>query len=189
MKGLVLSTVVLAWVLTVMPALAAAPTLAQTEGEQYREVTPGGSAGAIARGPGDPPVPDLPDYVLSEDGIVTIDGDASESCGTFASSIPAGEDFPTSVADAPPDFPLADPSPDFEQARSVLEQCEQRGLLPLGDQYAANTPTRGQQPPVAQAELPATGGSDLSMPRAPLAGGVLLVVLTVLGIVARRLTS
>ena len=124
----------------------------------------------MARGPGDPPVPDFPDYVLSEDGIVIIDGDTGESCRTFASSIPAGEDFPTSVADAPPDFPLADPSPDFEQARSVLKQCERRGLLPSGD----------------RAELPATGGLDPSVPGAPLASGALLIVLTVLGIAMRR---
>lgn len=176
--------------MTVLVAvLAAAPALAQTEGGQYREGTPLGSAGAIARGPGDPPVPDLPDYVLSEDGTVIIDGDTGESCRTFASSIPVGEDFPTSVADAPPEFPLADPSPDFEQARSVLEQCKQRELLPLGDQYAANTPARGQQPPVTQAELPATGGPGLLTPGASLAGGMLLVVLTVLGLVARQRTS
>ena len=153
-------------------ALAAAPALAQTDGGQYREVPSEGWAGAIARGPGDPPVPDLPDYVLSEDGTVIIDGDTGESCRTFASSIPTGEDFPTSVADAPPDFPLADPSPDFEQARSVLEQCERRGLLPSG----------------YRAELPATGGLGPSVPGTPLASGALLIALTVLGIAVPRRT-
>ena len=130
-----------------------------------------GSAGAIARGPGDPPVPDLPDYVLSEDGTVIIDGDTGESCLTFASSIPTGEDFPTSVADAPPDFPLADDSPDFEQARGVLEQCEERGLLPPG----AATPSGI---PATRAELPTTGGPALLAPLAALlvASGVLVAV-------------
>ena len=131
-----------------------------------------GSA-ALAQPIGEPPVPDLPDYVLTEDGTVIIDSDTGESCRTFASSIPTGEEFPTSVADAPPDFPLADDSPDFEQARGVLEQCEQAGFLPPG---SANPPPTDDGDAVL---LPETGGPALLTPLAALlvSSGVLVAVL------------
>lgn len=75
---------VLLLVTVLTAALAAAPALAQTEGEQNQEAPPGGSAGAIARGPGDPPVPGPPDYVLDEYGTVIVDGDTGSDCRTFA---------------------------------------------------------------------------------------------------------
>lgn len=164
---------VLVLVTVLTAALAAAPALAQTEGGQYEEAPPGGSAGAIARGPGDPP-PDPPDYVLDEYGTVIVDGDTGSDCRTFAQAREDGY-FRTG---------------EQEQARSVLEQCERRGLLlSSGDQYAANTPARGQQTPFNRAELPATGGSSLSMLSAPPVSGVSLIFLAVLGIAARRRTS
>ena len=168
MKRLVSSTAVVAWVLVTISVLVAAPAPAQQAPEAP------GSGAAIAVSPGEDP-PDIPYFAYNGDGTVTIDGDVGTSCYDFA----LNEEGLTR-------------SGDLERlAQSVVQQCEQGGFLSPDNRYAAYPPAQGQQPPVTQAELlPATGGPGLSMPVGDaLAGGVLLVVLTVLGIVARRRAS
>ena len=104
---------------------------------------------------------DPADYVFEEGGNVTIDGDQGMSCRDFAMSIPQ-----------------ADASSDLEQARSVLEQCEQAGFLPPG---GANASPSGDGDAVF---LPATGGPAVLPSLAAL-----LVALGVLIAVVRRRIS
>ena len=74
----------------------------------------GGCCVAVAAAPAlaDVTGGDPPDYVLEEDGTVVIDGDLATDCRSFASSVPRAND-----------------APDLEQARRVLVQCEEAGLL------------------------------------------------------------
>ena len=167
MKRSVLSTAVLAWVLATMSILVAAPALAQEASSEAP-----GSGAAISVSPGEDP-PDIPYFAYNGDGTVTIDGDVGTSCYDFALT----EEGLTR-------------SGDLERlAQSVVRQCERGGFLSPDNQYAAFPPFRRQQPFVPQAHLPATGGPGLLAPGVLLAGGVLLIVLTVLGIAMRRRTS
>ena len=79
---------------------------------------------------------DPPDYVLEEDGTVVIDGDGATDCSSFAAFLEQG---------------YFEPGNNPAQAQSVLEQCEEAGLLPPGAS-AANGKGGG---------LPDTGGPDL----------------------------
>ena len=160
MKRFVSSTAMVAWVLAAMSALVAVPALAQQ------------AATSSAPGENTPPPPP---FVFNGDGLVVIDGDVPTSCFDFAQLLEDG---------------ALRPSGDQEQlAQSVLGQCEQAGFLSPNNQYVAHPPAQGQQPPATQAELPTTGGPGPSIPRVPLAGGVLLVVVSVLGLLARRRAS
>ena len=172
MKRSIKLTAVMAWVFTMVQAVVAAPALAQGAAEATNP------SAAMIEVRGEPPRPDPPLFAFDGGGTVTIDGDTGTSCFDFARDFEQGVPF----------------RPGYEaqyeaQAQSVLEQCEQGCFLTTYNRYAAYPPAQGQQQPVAQAELPSTGGPGLSMPGAPLAGGMLLIVLTVLGIVARRRTS
>lgn len=89
----------------------------------------------------------FPDYVLEEDGTVVIDGDGATDCRSFASFLEQGDFEP----------PAVNPS---RQAQSVLEQCEEAGLLPSG----GTTPSA---PASSEANgkgevLPDTGGPTLA---------------------------
>jgi hypothetical protein len=89
----------------------------------------------------------FPDYVLEEDGTVAIDGDMGMDCRSFASFLEQGDFEP----------PAVNPS---RQAQSVLEQCEEAGLLPSG----GTTPSA---PASSEANgkggvLPNTGGPTLA---------------------------
>lgn len=105
---------------------------------------------------------DPPDYVLEEDGTVVIDGDVATDCRSFAGFQPS-----------------ADGDPNREQARRVLEQCEEAGLLPPG----STTPSASASSEVSAADgeggaLPDTGGPGLAallvVPgAAAVAGGLL----------------
>jgi hypothetical protein len=141
--------ILLAATLATLSSIAATPSLAQTATEAP------GSGEAIAVPYGEAPPPDPPDYVFEEGGTVTVDGDVGMSCRAFALSIPR-----------------ADASPDLEQARSVLEQCEQAGFLPSGSvptvlptqwgQYQTPSGSGGDiAAPAPPAALPNTGGPDL----------------------------
>ena len=136
-------------------------------GQYAQEETPSG--GALAQPIGEPPV-DPVDYVFGEDGVVTIDGDQGMSCRDFAL-----------------DVPQADTSSDLEQARSVLEQCEEAGFL-SSDAPVVQQPDQAVSPmdraPSTKKELPATGGYGL-LPSA-LAGGLLLTGLVALTLASRR---
>ena len=173
MKRLILLTAVVAWVLAMVPILVAAPVLAQEEAAEAAD-----PSAAMIEVRGEPPRPDPPLFAFNRDGTVTIDGDQGASCFDFARDLEQEGFFP----------------PGYEaqygaQAQSVVEQCERGGFLSPDNQYVTYPPFQRQQPFVPEAHLPATGGPGLSAPGVPLAGGVLLVVLTVLGIVARRRTS
>lgn len=166
-------------ILLAVTLLAVAPgtSLAQTAGMQYTEAS--GSAGASAQSATGTRAPNPQDYVLREDGRVVIGGDVATDCPSFASSLEQGY----ALAGNP------------EQARSVLDQCKQAGLLPSGGAPSVSAP---QQPPTTQATpqtptpqtpptragLPATGGPDLLLPAS--ACGVLLVSLGVLGLAEWR---
>ena len=159
-------SVLLSAVLMVL-AVTPAPALAQPTTEAP------GSRGAIAVPSGESPPPDPPDYVLREDGTVVIDGDSGMDCRSFALSVPR-----------------ADASPDLQQAQSVLERCERRGLLLSGaeaayateEQQTAITLARG--PAREDTLLPATGGPGILSPAT--VGEALLVGLSLLGIGKRR---
>ncbi len=91
----------------------------------------------------------FPDYVLEEDGTVAIDGDMGMDCRSFASFLEQGDFEP----------PAVNPS---RQAQSVLEQCEEAGLLPSG----GTTPSAPASSEASAANgkgggLPDTGGSTL----------------------------
>ena len=172
MKRSVSSTAVLAWVLAAISILVAAPALAQEEEAAAAPPEAPGSGGAIAVPYGEAPPPAPPYFVYNGGGTVTIDGDVGTSCFDFALT----EEVLTRPGD-------------LEQlAQSVVRQCEQDGFLTPDNRYAAFPPAQGQQPPVTQAALPATGGPGLSSPGAPFASGALLIVLAVLGIALRRRT-
>ncbi len=92
---------------------------------------------------------DPPDYALEEDGTVVIDGDGATDCRSFASFLEQGDFEP----------PAGDPS---QQAQSILEQCEEAGLLPSG----GTTPSAPASSEASAANgkgggLPDTGGSTL----------------------------
>lgn len=95
------------------------------------EEGPGSEGGAIAQPYGTPAPPDTADYALTDDGTVLVDGDSAMDCRTFAISYEQGYDR------------TGDP----EQAQAVLEQCEQRGLLPSGEEAAPvdSVPAQEQQ--------------------------------------------
>ena len=132
----------------------------------------GGCAVAVASAPaladitgGDPP-----DYVLEEDGTVLIDGDLATDCRSFAGG----------------PVPSADGDPDLEQARSVLEQCEEAGLLEPG----GGTPSASLSPEASAADgegggLPDTGGPDLPA----LLPAVLGVLAVAGGLFARKVAT
>jgi len=107
---------------------------------------------------------DPPDYVLEEDGTVVIDGDLATDCPSFAEFVPS-----------------ADGDPDLEQAESVLEQCEEAGLLPPS---GGTTPGASPEASAADGEgerLPGTGG-----PALPALLVVSSVVVMTSGLLVRR---
>ena len=106
---------------------------------------------------------DIPDYALQEDGTVLIDGDLATDCRSF---------------DGGP-IPPADGDPDREQARRVLEQCEEAGLLDSGRGDPGASAVNGEG-----GGLPDTGGPDL-----PALLFVAVLVAAAGGLLARKLAA
>ena len=129
-------------------------------GQYAQEETPSG--GALAQPIGEPTV-DPVDYVLGEDGIVTMDGDRGMSCRDFALDVPQAD------------------------ASSDLEQCEESGFL-SSNAPVVQRPDQAvsliDRAPSTKKELPATGGYGLLS--SALAGGLLLTGLVALTLASRR---
>ena len=123
MKRSVSLMIVLAWAAT--SAIVAGPALAQQPATGTSD--PGA---AIAAGPGEV-APDPPDFVLSEEGSVIIDGDVGTSCPDFARDFEDDGYLRTNL--------------DQEMARSVLAQCEQAGFLISGGPPAPVDPSTGER--------------------------------------------
>lgn len=115
---------------------------------------------------------DPPDYVFEKDGTVVIDGDVATDCPSFATFVPN-----------------ADRDPDLEQAQSVLEQCEEAGLLGSRDSTPSTPPSASASSGVSAVDgvgggLPETGGP------APLALlGVAIIVVAASGLIARKVAG
>ena len=171
MKRLVRLVTVLAWVLAATSATAAGPVLAQQPATEAQ-----GSSAAMIQTPGEV-TPDPPDFVLSEEGFVIVDGDVGTSCPDFA------RDFEDDGA-------LRTTNLDQEMAQSVLAQCEQAGFLTSGGPPAPVDASTGERldyrelHQLTPAQLPATGGSVSLLPA--LVGGVLLMPVLGFATVARR---
>lgn len=137
----------------VVAVLGLLPTAAATAlahpGEEHAEKTM--TTGALAQPEKGTPLPDLPRYAFREDGTVVIDGDVLTDCSSFASSLDRGGGF----------------RGDAGQARSVLEQCEEAGLLSLGG--TTSSASAGASASATASPLPTTGGSVPLMALAPLA--------------------
>lgn len=119
-------------------AVLAAPALAQVAVE----------------GGGDTQDP-IPDFVFEEDGVfgedgasVVIDGDVVTDCRSFAGEF-AGGGVPTADADS-----------DLGQARRVLEQCEEAGLLDSGGSAPPSSPDPATADATATATATATAEAD-----------------------------
>lgn len=115
---------------------------------------------------------DPPDYVLKEDGTVVIDGDLATDCPSFAEFVPS-----------------ADGDPDLEQAQSVLEQCEEAGLLDSGGGTPSASPSASASSEVSAVDgegggLPETGG-----PALPALLVVAVVVVAASGLLARKVAG
>lgn len=100
--------------------VTAAPVLAQGEPSTQRA----DSAGALAQGTEGSSTVAPPDYMLDDDGTVIIDGDIAMDCRSFALSLRQGQ-------------PLENGN--IQQAQSVLQQCEQEGLLASQDEGLPDT--------------------------------------------------
>ena len=101
----------------------------------------GGCCVAVATAPAlaDVTGGDPQDYVLEEDGTVVIDGDLATDCRSFASSVPRADDDPY-----------------LGQARRVLAECEEAGLLPSKSTNPSAPAANGRG-----GGLPDTGGPTL----------------------------
>ena len=89
----------------------------------------------------------FPDYVLEEDGTVVIDGDGATDCPSFAAFLEQG---------------YFEPGNNPAQAQSVLEQCEEAGLLPPGGRHPQAPASAGASAANGKGGgLPDTGGPDL----------------------------
>ena len=156
--------------LATVSILVAAPALAQEEATEAQD-----SGAAIAVSPGEV-TPDPPDFVLSEEGFVIIDGDVGTSCPDFARDFEGDGSLRTNL--------------DQEMAQSVLAQCEQTGFLTSGGPPAPVDASTGERldyrelHQLTPAQLPATGGSVFLVPA--LVGGILLMPVLGFATVARR---
>lgn len=119
---------------------------------------------------------DPPDYVLEEDGTVVIDGDLATDCPSFAEFVPS-----------------ADGDPDLEQARSVLEQCEEAGLLPSGGTTSSASdalPAGASASSEASAANGKGGGlSDTGGPNLPALLGVSGILAIIGGLLSRKIAT
>ena len=133
----------------------AAPALAHPEEEHAENKTM--KSGALAEPEEGSSLPDPPRYAFRENGTVVIDGDVLTDCSSFASSLDREEGF----------------RGDEEQARSVLERCEEAGLLPpegtISSASAGASAPAGTSASASASPLPTTGGPASLMAFAPLA--------------------
>lgn len=127
----------------------------------------------------------IPDFVFEEDGIlgedgasVVIDGDIVTDCRSFASEFAGGG------------VPDADADSDLEQARRVLEQCEESGLPP-----SESTTSSGALPSAsASSGASAADGESGGLPETggPALPALLLVAVGVVaasGLLARKVVA
>ena len=149
MKRLILLAAVLALLLP-----TAATALAHPEEEHQEEES--GRTGGLSEPETGSSLPDSPEYAFREDGTVVIDGDVSTDCSSFARAFKLEDNLQRNL----------------RQARSVLEQCEEAGLLDSGDatsSASANSSASASASPHA----PANGGED----ELPDSGGPALLTL------------
>lgn len=141
----------------------AAPALAHPEEEHAENKTM--KTGALAEPEEGSPLPDPPRYAFRENGTVVIDGDVFTDCPSFASSLDREEGF----------------RGDVEQARGVLERCEEAGLLPPEGTFssasvgasastgASASASASSSTAASASPLPTTGGPVSLVALAPLA--------------------
>jgi hypothetical protein len=152
---------IVASVLAMLLLAVAAPALAQGRGaapEPMRATAGGGRPGSSGGS--------MPDYEFDQkDGSVYIGGDIRMSCPDFVATLDEERDPSGRI-----------PS----RARSVVDQCEEAGLLSPGAPSASSNASAGG----AEEELPDSGGPPL-----PTLLGLTSILLVTAALLARKVAG